>query len=110
MELEHGGSGNVDAQRLQAATWRIRHSGVGNLRLAGKAQSALLHFDGSGSCQGRDWDVGSAVVEASGVGNLDLGRIDELDVTMCGVGTLTYAGHPLIKRQSISGIGGIRSR
>lgn len=110
VELESGGTTSVDARQLRAATWRIRQGGVGEVQLAGRAERADLGISGSGSIQGRDWAVGSVVVHASGVGGIDLGRIDELDATISGIGSLTYSGQPVIKRQSISGLGGIRSR
>lgn len=103
-ELSISGSGTITATGLTGPELRVRISGSGTARPAGRAARQQVSISGSGSYQGSDLAGRSADVSISGSGDAWVAVTDSLRARISGSGTLYYRGRPRISQQ-ISGSG-----
>ena len=73
---------------------------------AGEERLRTLVDSGRGRVVAPQFQIGTASVSISGVGNADLWVTDELKVDISGAGHVRYSGSPKV-RQSISGLGSV---
>jgi hypothetical protein len=79
--------------------------GVGDFTFTGPDQDALtILLTGVGQVKAFDMRVGNCYVASSGVGDCEVFVLDNLDVTITGVGNVYYKGNPTIS-SSITGLG-----
>jgi hypothetical protein len=82
-------------------------SGAGNVAASGKVDELSLSCSGAGNGNLRNLEARDAVVSVSGVGNANVNASQTLDVTVAGVGSVTYHGSPRIVQKSVVGVGTI---
>lgn len=102
-----GGSGNVDADGLDADALDVRSDGSGDVELAGAVRTLALDLDGSGGADLSGLAAQEARVQVSGSGDADLRAERRLDVRVDGSGDVRYAGRPELSQQ-VDGSGDVR--
>jgi len=84
---------------------RIELTGVGNFVLSGDDQDELtIVLTGVGHVKAFDMKVGTCTITSSGVGDCEVYVLNELIVTISGVGNVYYKGNPAIT-ETVTGIG-----
>jgi hypothetical protein len=96
---------SVDYQHID-----IELNGVGHIAIGGKAVSATIEMNGTGSIDAYDLQTETARCETSGIGNIYCSVSEELNALVWGIGGIRYKGMPKHLRKSISGIGRVVSR
>jgi hypothetical protein len=113
--LEIGVEGNVtigkaEDIRLEVIVSDLREIGVlgvGSYDLAGDYLNELeISIIGVGDVHAYDLKVGTCTIFSTGVGNCWVNVLDELRVTLAGVGNIFYKGNPDIY-QDVTGVGKI---
>ncbi len=107
IELNIGGSGNIEADSLVTDVLKAFISGSGSISGGGgKAQNANLSISGSGSIDLRSVMTDAVNASISGSGNIYCWAVNTLDASISGSGSIYYNGHPSVSTH-ISGSGNI---
>lgn len=107
LQFDISGAGDVDFD-LEAERVEVVVSGAGNITLMGKVDSQEIEIDGVGRYDGEDLESRECAITVSGAGSATVNVSELLDVEINGVGTVYYAGSPIMT-QDISGLGKIKS-
>lgn len=84
---------------------QIELVGVGDFTLSGADQDDLsILLTGVGHVNAFEMKVSTCVISSAGVGNCEVWILNNLDVTITGVGNIYYKGNPTIT-SSITGMG-----
>lgn len=101
------GSGNASLSDLEADRLRVMISGSGSVETSGRVQEQELTISGSGEYRARDLDSVEATVRVSGSGSATLRVSDSLDATVSGSGSVRYVGTPAVQSR-VTGSGSVR--
>jgi hypothetical protein len=108
--VELNGSGTIDVQGVEGASFAADLSGSGDITLNGKATRLDLDISGSGSTRFDGLTAHEVCVELSGSGDIEAsGKTDRLDVSIPGSGNVRL--DHLVARDAyidISGAGDVR--
>lgn len=102
------GTGSIDFNDLEVDTIKCSVNGAGNIKLAGKGNSATLKVPGAGNINAKEFVLEDAEASVSGVGNIDVYATNRLKARVSGVGSIKYKGSPEDISTSKSGIGSIK--
>ncbi len=124
--LSLGGSGSIDADRVQGSRLQLDVGGSGNIRV-GKAEgeSVSINLGGSGDLKVNEGSARSLSANIGGSGTIDMARVrldkasvslagsgdatlwvrNSLDLTVAGSGDVNYYGDPKISK-TVIGSGG----
>jgi len=102
--IEASGSGDIDADGIEADAFDVKSDGSSDIALAGAAQRLQVEIDGSGDADLADLKAAQAQVSVSGSGNADVRADDRLHVEVDGSGDVRYHGSPQLT-QSVDGSG-----
>jgi hypothetical protein len=102
--IETSGSGDIDADGIQADAFEVRSDGSADIALAGAAQRLSVEIDGSGDADLADLKAGDTRVSVSGSGDADVRADDRLRVEVDGSGDVRYHGAPALE-QHVDGSG-----
>ncbi len=107
LNLDVGGSGNIDVFDAIFDKTRITVSGSGNIEIDGSGTDLDCNVSGSGDIDALDFPVKTAEVTVSGSGSVRLDVSDLLDASVSGSGDIEYQGSPTVNA-NVSGSGKIR--
>jgi hypothetical protein len=97
--VDASGSGDVDAQGIDADAFDVRSDGSSNIALAGTVGRLSLDVDGSGDADLADLAAREARVTVGGSGDVDVRADKRLDVAVDGSGDVRYHGRPALTRR-----------
>ncbi len=92
------GSGNIDADGLDADELEVRSEGSADIGLAGTVGRLALDMDGSGDADLADLDAREARVAVDGSGNADVRAADRIAIELDGSGDVRYHGDPVVSQ------------
>lgn len=107
-DLQSSGSVYTIINGIKSSKLTVALSGAGSIDISGKVDHQNLIISGSGSYPALELESNSAKLLVTGVSKASVHAVDTLNVTISGVGQVTYKGSPQIT-QKISGIGSIKS-
>lgn len=102
------GSGDVEADGIDARDFQVRSQGSGDVALSGTADRLTVDLEGSGDAHVGTLTARDARVSLKGSGDADVRADDRLDVSVDGSGDVHYRGHPTVT-QNVDGSGDISS-
>jgi Putative auto-transporter adhesin, head GIN domain len=102
--IDLSGSGDVDADGIDADVFELRSDGSADIALAGTAGRLAVDLDGSGDADLAGLTARDARVAVNGSGDVDVRADTRLDVDVEGSGDVRYHGHPAVT-QRIDGSG-----
>jgi hypothetical protein len=105
--IEVSGSGDVDADGIDADAFDVRSDGSADIALDGKAERLAVELDGSGDAHLADLTAREAKVSLGGSGDADVRADQRLDVSVDGSGDVRYRGNPELEQQ-VDGSGDVR--
>lgn len=100
------GSGDIDADGIDAGDFQARSEGSGDLALAGRTDRLTVALDGSGDADAEGLAARDARVAVSGSGDADVRADQRLDVSVDGSGDVHYKGHPTVT-ENVDGSGDV---
>lgn len=109
LEVRLGGAADIDIDELAVGELKVRLPGAGSINVSGKAASQDVHVSGAGSYSARNLACQSTVVKISGVGKAIVSAVDDLDISVTGLGSVEYYGSPRV-RQNVTGLGHVTSK
>ena len=110
LSVANRGAGEVRINDANSNDLRIESTGAASIDAAGKAKSVTISTTGAGNLDTSKVTAEKAKVHISGAANVDVYASDQLDVTISGVGSVTYSGNPKTVNKSISGIGTVNPK
>lgn len=102
--IEASGSGDIDADGIDADAFEVRSDGSADIALAGTAGRLALDLDGSGEADLAGLAAREARVAVSGSGDVDVRADERLEVDVDGSGDVRYHGDPALT-QHVDGSG-----
>jgi hypothetical protein len=102
--IEVSGSGDVEADGIDADVFELESDGSAEIELAGTVGRLAVIVDGSGDARLAGLTAREAEVAVSGSGDADVRADERLDVTVDGSGDVTYHGDPAVT-QHVDGSG-----
>jgi hypothetical protein len=100
------GSGNIDADGVEADDFEVRSEGSADIGLAGAVRRLAVDMEGSGDADLADLDAREAHVSVDGSGDADVRAAQRLAIELDGSGDVRYHGDPVVS-QHRDGSGGI---
>jgi hypothetical protein len=96
--IDATGSGDIDADGIDADAFELRSDGSADIALEGTAGRLVVDLDGSGEADLAELAADEAQVMVDGSGDLDLRADERLDVVVDGSGDVRYHGDPAVTR------------
>jgi hypothetical protein len=97
--VEVSGSGDFDADGIDADAFELRSDGSADIALAGTAGRLTVELEGSGDADLADLAAREARVLVDGSGDAELRAEERLDVDLDGSGDVRYHGDPELTSQ-----------
>jgi hypothetical protein len=104
------GAGEVKIADANSSDLKIQSTGAADVNAAGKAKSVTISSTGAGNIDTSRLTSERAKVEATGAANVDVFASEQLDVTVSGVGSVSYSGNPKVVNKNVSGIGSVNPK
>jgi hypothetical protein len=105
--IDVSGSGDVDADGIDANAFALRSDGSADIALRGRVDRLAVDVTGSGDADLSDLAARDARVTADGSGDADVRAARRLDVAVDGSGDVSYHGDPVLTRR-VDGSGDLR--
>lgn len=105
--VDHSGSGRVGVRGVAGDRFTAALSGSGSIELAGATDTLVARVDGSGALAAAELVTGSATVELSGSGGVEVHVRERLVARVDGSGSVRYAGGPKDVVRAIDGSGSV---
>jgi hypothetical protein len=102
--IEASGSGDIDADGIDADAFELRSDGSADIALAGTVRQLMVDLDGSGDADLEHLTARAARVDVSGSGDAEVRAGERLDVEVDGSGDVRYHGDPAVT-QYVDGSG-----
>ena len=109
-KIKMSGVGNIQADSLNFNSLTVLSSGVGSVKLSGKAETVHLETSGTGKINAIELLSNTVYAEVSGIGTIQCNPIEHLKGRVSGIGSITYKEEPKHKDTGSSGIGKIKKR
>jgi len=101
------GAGDVTIQDAKSDDLKIESMGAASIKAAGKVKSATISSSGAGDIDANRLQAEKARVTVAGAASVSVYATEQLDVSVSGVGSVTYGGNPKTVNKSVSGIGSV---
>ncbi len=101
------GAGDVHISGVKNDQFALSNTGAANIEAAGQTKFVDIKSSGAGNIETNELHAERAKVSVSGAANVDLYASQQLDVSVSGIGSVTYSGNPPVVNKSVSGIGSI---
>jgi hypothetical protein len=106
--IEASGSGDIDADGIDADALEVRSDGSADISLDGKAGRLALALDGSGDADATALTARDANVAVGGSGSARVRAEDRLDAEVDGSGDIHYQGDPALTKH-VDGSGEVKA-
>ena len=104
------GAGEVTIQDAKGDDLKIESMGAASIKAAGKVKSATISSSGAGDIDANRLQAEKARVTVAGAASVNVYATEQLDVTISGVGSVTYGGNPKSVNKNVSGFGSVNKK
>jgi hypothetical protein len=101
------GAGEITIQDAKSDDLKIESMGAASIKAAGKVKSATISSSGAGDIDANRLQTERARVTVAGAASVNVYATEQLDVTISGVGSVTYSGNPKSVNKNVSGFGSV---
>ncbi len=106
--INFSGIGSVSGlNEFDLESLTVNHSGVGEITLSGKVTEFKANLSGVGALKAFDLTAVKSEIVLSGVGNVEITTLFELDIIINGLGSVSYKGSPQINSTISSEFGNV---
>jgi hypothetical protein len=104
------GAGKFRIQNLKNDSFEVRSTGASQVTVNGETKAVEIHSTGAGSIDAHNLHAQKANVTSTGAASVDVYASEQLDVTVSGVGKVSYGGDPKIINKTVNGAGTVAKR
>jgi hypothetical protein len=104
------GAGDVHVSAVKNERLVLISTGAANLVAAGQTKFVDIGTSGAGNVDTVKLSAERANIMVSGAANVDVYASQQLDVSLSGIGSVTYSGNPPVVNKSVSGIGSVNKK
>jgi len=104
------GAGEITIQDAKSDDLKIESMGAASIKAAGKVKSATISSSGAGDIDANRLQTERARVTVAGAASVNVYATEQLDVTISGVGSVTYSGNPKSVNKNVSGFGSVNQK
>jgi hypothetical protein len=104
------GAGEITIQDAKSEDLKIESMGAASIKAAGKVKSATISSSGAGDIDANRLQAEKARVTVAGAASVNVYATEQLDVTISGVGSVTYSGNPKSVNKNVSGFGSVKQK
>jgi hypothetical protein len=101
------GADNVQIDKLKNDKLTLSSSGAAKMKASGATKSVDITSNGAGLIDTVTLLAERGKVTVAGAGNVEVFASQQLDVSVSGIGNVTYYGNPPVVNKSVSGIGSV---
>jgi len=110
LEINLTGAGSVEIDNLNAANLSVNLTSAGAIVAAGQVDNQDVNISGVGSYEAGDLRSDTAGILLSGAGSAVVWVEEMLNVSVSGVGSVSYFGDNPLVSQNVSGLGSVNSK
>lgn len=104
------GAGEITVQDANGDNLKIESTGAASIKATGKVKSAAISSTGAGDIDASRLETEKARVTVAGAASVNVYATEQLDVSVSGVGSVSYSGNPKTVNKSVSGIGSVNKK
>ena len=104
------GAGDIHVSGVKNEELVLNNTGAANIEASGQTKFVDLKSSGAGNIETEKLQAERAKVTVSGAANIDVFASQQLDVSVSGIGSVTYSGNPPVVNKSVSGIGSVSKK
>ena len=99
------GAGDIHLSDVKNDQLVLSNTGASNIEASGQTKFVDIESSGAGNIETENLHAERAKISVSGAAKVDVYATQQLDVTVSGIGSVTYSGNPPVVNKSVSGIG-----
>jgi len=103
------GAAKIVIAKLDNKHLRVRLFGAADAVISGRTDRADFELTGAADLDASGLAAGQVSINLAGAGDADVQAIETLDVSIAGVGSVSYSGDPKVTK-SISGLGVLKKK
>jgi hypothetical protein len=104
------GAGDVHVSSVKNDQLVLSSTGASNIEASGQTRFVDISTSGAGNIETDSLHAERAKITVSGAANVDVYASQQLDVSVSGIGSVTYSGNPPVVNKSVSGIGSVSKK
>lgn len=104
------GAADIQVANVKNDQLSISWQGAGRIEAAGETKFAHISSTGAGKIDTSKLTAERAKVSVTGAAQVDVYASQQLDVTVSGVGQVTYYGNPGVVNKSVTGLGSVTKK
>ena len=108
--ISSNGAADIHVTNVKNAQLSISWQGAGRIEAAGETKFVSISSTGAGKIDTARLRAERAKVSVTGAAHVDVHASQQLDVTVSGVGQVTYGGNPPVVNKSVSGLGSVSKK
>src|ERR1041385_1379708 len=104
------GAGDVHISNVKNDQLGLSNHGAANIEATGETKFVDISSSGAGNIETEKLHAERAKISVSGAANVDVYASQQLDISVSGIGSVTYSGNPPVVNKSVSGIGSVSKK
>lgn len=104
------GAGNVSITNVKNDNLSINSTGATKIKAEGHTRLAEINVPGAVQLDASNLRAERATVTVTGAAQVDVYASQQLDVTVSGVGQVTYYGNPGVVNKNVTGLGSVNQK
>jgi hypothetical protein len=104
------GAGDIHISGVKNDQLVVASTGAANIEASGQTKFVEVSTSGAGNISTDNLHAERAKITVSGAANVDVYASQQLDVSVSGIGSVSYSGDPPIVNKSVSGIGSVSKK
>jgi hypothetical protein len=104
------GAGDVHISGVKNDQLVLSNTGAANIEASGQTKYVEISTSGAGNIEASNLHAERAKITVSGAANVDVYASQQLDISVSGIGSVTYSGNPPVVHKSVSGIGTVNKK
>ena len=103
------GAGKIDVSAIKNEKFEINANGAPSIKVSGETKHLGIDTNGAGKIDAHKLRGSKAIVDSKGVARVEVGPVDQLDVTVSGPSHVTYEGDPVVNK-TVNGPGSVEKK
>ncbi len=108
--ISSNGAADIQVANVKNDQLTISWQGAGRIEAAGETKFVQISSTGAGKIDTGKLTAERAKVSVTGAAQVDVYASQQLDVTVSGVGQVTYGGNPPVVNKSLTGLGSVTKK
>lgn len=104
------GAGDVSITNVKNEKLSVNSTGAARIKAEGQTKLIEINVPGAAKIDASNLRADRATVTVNGAAQVDVHASQQLDVTVSGVGQVTYYGNPGVVNKSVTGLGSVTKK